>query len=85
MEVDTGPACIRCAYAVANYRLECRLKPPSPDYKSGGRIFPMMQHDDWCTKYKAKPELAVKPEPKAEPSESLRQLLDGWTEGYDDE
>ena len=81
MEVDTGPACIRCAYAVANYRLECRLKPPSPDYKSGGRIFPMMQHDDWCTKYKAKAEPA--PEPK--PSESFQQILDDWTEGYDDE
>ena len=70
MEVDTGPACIRCAYAVANYRLECRLKPPSPDYKNGGRIFPMMRHDDWCTKYKA----------KAEPNESFQQILEDWKE-----
>ena len=76
MEVGNGPACIRCAYAVANYRLECRLKPPSPDYKSGGRIFPMMQHDDWCTKYKAK----VEPEPEPEPHERIEQLLNEWKE-----
>lgn len=81
MEVETGPACIRCAYAVANYRLECRLKPPSPDYKSGGRIFPMMQRDDWCTKYKAK----VEPEPKPEPSDNFQRILNEWTEGYDDD
>lgn len=71
---ETGPACIRCAYAVANYRLECRLKPPSPDYKSGGRIFPMMQHDDWCTKYKAKAEQ------EPEPDEGFKQMLEDWKE-----
>jgi len=88
MEVYTGRACIRCEYAVAHYRhLECRLKPPVPDYKNHGRIFPMMMNNDWCTKYKIKPELIVEPKPKLEPeqSESLGKILDGWMEGYDDE
>jgi hypothetical protein len=48
-------------------------------------MFPFVQKHDWCSKYKIKPELVVKPEPKAEPSESLRQVLDEWTEDYDDE
>jgi len=86
MEVDTGPACMRCAYSGEDYRgLECRIKPPSPDYKNLRRMFPFVQKHDWCSKYKIKPELVVKPEPKAEPSESLRQVLDEWTEDYDDE
>jgi hypothetical protein len=76
---DIGPACVRCAYAVAHYRhLECRLKPPVPDYKNHGRIFPMMMNNDWCTKYKIKPELLVEPEPEL--SESLRQTLEEWKE-----
>jgi hypothetical protein len=85
MEVDTGPACWMCAYSSdEDYRgIECRIKPPSPDYKTNRRMFPIMRPDDWCSKYKAKAE--PKPEPKPEQSEDLQQVLDGWTEGYDDE
>jgi hypothetical protein len=36
----------------------------------------MMQHDDWCTKYKAK----VEPEPEPEPHERIEQLLNEWKE-----
>ena len=65
-----------CAYSGIDYRLECRIKPPSPDYKNYGRMFPFVKPNDWCAKYKAKPEV----EPKPEPSESLEQILNGWKE-----
>jgi hypothetical protein len=55
--VDDKPACIKCAYAGVDYRLECRIKPPSPNYKSYGRMFPIMEPEDWCSKYKARPKL----------------------------
>jgi hypothetical protein len=41
-------------------------------------MFPFVQKHDWCSKYKIKPELAVKPEP--EPSEGIQQILDEWEE-----
>ena len=80
MEVDTGPACMTCAYSGVDYRLECRIKPPSPDYKSGGRMFPFVKPNDWCSKYKAKEE--PKPEPKPEPKldERFEQMLEDWKE-----
>jgi len=53
---NTGPTCKTCAYSGEDYRLECRIKPPSPDYKNYGRMFPFVKPDDWCAKYKAKPE-----------------------------
>ena len=71
---DTGPACEACAYSGGDYRLECRIKPPSPDYKNYGRMFPIVKPHDWCSKYKAKVEL------KPEPNESLDQILDEWKE-----
>jgi hypothetical protein len=47
----------------------------------------MMMNNDWCTKYKIKPELIVepKPEPKPEPSDNFQRILNEWTEGYDDD
>lgn len=76
MEVNNGPACWMCAYSSdEDYRgMECRIKPPSPDYKNNRRMFPIVRPDDWCAKYKAK----VRPEPK--PNESLDQILDEWIE-----
>lgn len=75
MEVDNGPACERCAYSGEDYRgLECRIKPPSPDYKNLRRMFPFVQKHDWCSKYKSKQE------PEPELSESLRQTLEEWKE-----
>ena len=72
---DIGPACWMCTYSDEEYRgLECRIKPPSPDYKINRRMFPIVRPDDWCATYKAK----VGPEP--EPNESLDEILDGWKE-----
>lgn len=77
MEDDTGPACVRCAYSGEDYRgLECRIKPPSPDYKNLRRMFPFVQKHDWCSKYKIKPELAAEPEP----NERFEQMLEDWKE-----
>lgn len=52
MEAETKPACQTCAYVGEGYRLECRVKPPSPDYKNYGRMFPIVRPDDWCARYK---------------------------------
>ena len=76
MASETGPSCVRCAYAVENYHLECRLKPPAPNYKTHGRMFPIMNYNDWCAKYKAK----VEPEPEPEPDERFEQMLEDWKE-----
>lgn len=80
MEVDTGPACVRCAYSAnEDYRgLECRIKPPSPDYKSLRRMFPFVRPTDWCAKYKAKVE--PEPEPKPKLDERFEQMLEDWKE-----
>ena len=75
---DSTPACATCAYSGGTYRLECRIKPPSPNYKDYGRMFPIVQTDDWCSKYKAKPELAAEPEP--EPNDRIEQILNEWKE-----
>jgi hypothetical protein len=48
-------------------------------------MFPFVKPNDWCAKYKAKPEVEPKPKLEPEQSENLQQVLDGWTEGYDDE
>jgi hypothetical protein len=57
MADDDKPACIKCVYAGGRYQLECRVKPPSPSYKDYGRMFPIMQTDDWCAKYKPRENL----------------------------
>ena len=72
MEVDNGPACKTCAYSGEGYRLECRIKPPSPDYKNYGRMFPFVNPNDWCSKYRVKPEL--------EPSKNTTSIIDRWME-----
>ena len=47
--------CMTCAYAALAYqRLECKVKPPSPNYKNYGRMFPIVNPDDWCARYKIK-------------------------------
>lgn len=47
--------CDTCVYARAyGHYIECRVKPPSPNYKSYGRMFPIVQPHDWCGRYKAK-------------------------------
>jgi hypothetical protein len=51
----TEQTCMACAYAALAYqRLECRVKPPSPNYKNYGRMFPIVNPDDWCARYKLK-------------------------------
>jgi hypothetical protein len=75
---DNKPACVTCAYSGVDYRLECRIKPPSPNYKDYGRMFPIVKPDDWCSKYKAKP----KPEAH-EAHEDFQKVLDTWVD--DDE
>jgi hypothetical protein len=80
MEIDNEPACERCVYAVrvSGYGLECRLKPPSPNYKNYSRMFPMMRDQDWCSKYKAKSESVAKPE--SELNETAKQTIFNWSE-----
>ena len=52
MEASTKPTCMTCAYAVIEYGIECRVKPPAPNYKTQGRMFPSMRPDDWCARFK---------------------------------
>ena len=84
MEVDNGPACKTCAYSGEGYRLECRIKPPSPDYKNYGRMFPFVNPNDWCSKYRVKPKLELEPklepELEPEPSKNTTSTIDRWME-----
>lgn len=52
--------CDTCTYArrYGQY-IECRVKPPSPNYKSYGRMFPIVSPDDWCARYKEKGGTAI--------------------------
>jgi hypothetical protein len=59
--MEDKPACKTCAYSGEGYRLECRIKPPSPDYKNYGRMFPFVNPNDWCSKYRVKPKLELEP------------------------
>jgi hypothetical protein len=68
--MEDKPACRTCAYSGEGYRLECRIKPPSPDYKNYGRMFPFVNPNDWCSKYR------VKPEPEPEPSKNTTSIFD---------
>ena len=54
MEDENKPACRTCAYLGGDYRMECRIKPPAHNYKTYGRMFPIMEPDDWCARYKPK-------------------------------
>jgi hypothetical protein len=69
--MEDKPACKTCAYSGEGYRLECRIKPPSPDYKNYGRMFPFVNPDDWCSKYRVKPKLEPELEPEPEPELEL--------------
>lgn len=82
---DSTPACVTCAYSGGTYRLECRIKPPSPNYKDYGRMFPVVQTDDWCSKYKAKPkpEVGADAKPKPEVGADIQTVIDTWVD--DDE
>jgi hypothetical protein len=54
MEDQTKLTCITCTYAVEAHELECRIKPPTPNFKSRMRMFPIMDYRDWCAKHKPK-------------------------------
>jgi hypothetical protein len=49
--MEDKPTCKTCKYSREGYTLECRIKPPSPDYKSGMRTFPRVSSGDWCAKH----------------------------------
>jgi hypothetical protein len=88
MEIDNGPACKTCAYSGEGYRLECRIKPPSPDYKNYGRMFPFVDPNDWCSKYRVKPKLEPEPEPEPEPeleSEPSKNTTSIFDEGMEED
>lgn len=59
----TEQTCDTCAYARGyGQYIECRIKPPSPNYKSYGRMFPIVQSYDWCGRYKEKDGTTSTPE-----------------------
>jgi hypothetical protein len=72
--MEDKPACRTCAYSGEGYRLECRIKPPSPDYKNYGRMFPFVNPNDWCSKYRVKPKL--EPKLELEPSKNTTSIFD---------
>jgi hypothetical protein len=55
--MEDKPTCETCKYSRESYTLECRIKPPSPDYKSGMRTFPRVSSGDWCAKHTPKEQI----------------------------
>jgi hypothetical protein len=46
--------------------MECRIKPPAPNYKTYGRMFPIVEPNDWCARYKTKEAQAPVADPNKE-------------------
>jgi len=66
MTDENKPACQTCAYSSGSYRMECRIKPPAPNYKTYGRMFPIVEPNDWCARYKTKEAQAPVADPNKE-------------------